>query len=202
MTIVGTGLGKKFGSNWIFRNFDVEISPGESVAIIGTNGSGKSTLLQILVGALSPSAGMVSYYSEETLVDTEAFVQEVNFSSLYSEIIEELSLDEVLSFHRNFRRSELTNIEIATALNLSESLEKKVAQFSSGMKQRVKLALQLFYDGKVLALDEPTTNLDEQGKEWYLSEVKKYKGIRTILIASNDRLEYDFCEKIIDLNKV
>ncbi len=199
MTITGTNLGKKFGSHWIFKNLSFEISQGQSVALIGPNGSGKSTLLQVISSALTPSKGDLKYYENVQQIESDQAIQHINFCSPYTEIIEELTLDEHLSFQGQFKKALADNQAIAEHLGLSDALHRPISQFSSGMKQRTKLALQLYFEGHVLALDEPTSNLDEDGKEIYREEVKKLMGNKTILIASNDRSEYDFCEKIIDL---
>lgn len=199
MTITGTNLGKKFGSHWIFKDLSLQIESGEAVALVGPNGSGKSTLLQIICSALTPSRGEIQYISNEQTVDAEKAILQINFASPYTELIEELTLEEHLNFHSQFKRPTDSPENIARYVGLSDAFQKPIAQFSSGMKQRTKLALQFYFDGEVIALDEPTSNLDEEGKQLYRREIQKLLGSKTILIASNDRLEYDFCEKSIDL---
>ena len=200
MIISGTDLGKKFGKNWVFRNISFEISARDSVAITGSNGSGKSTLLQIISQALTPSKGKIEFTSAKGGILAEDIIQQINFCSPYGELIEELSLAEHLVFHSKFKIPNLSVEEIINKIGLGKSRDKPISDFSSGMKQRVKLALQFYYEGAILALDEPTSNLDNKGIQWYQDEIQQLKGKRIILVASNLHSEYDFCNKTLDLS--
>lgn len=198
MRIVGDSLGKKYNTNWIFRDLSFEIENGQSLALIGPNGSGKSTLLQIISSALTPSKGQISYFKSDLDVNQDQAVAQINFSAPYIELAEELTLIEHLKFHQNFKPPLLELDDIIEQMGYPDARNKPVLEFSSGMKQRLKLALTFYFDGEILALDEPTSNLDSKGIEWYQSLVSGEKK-RTILIASNQRYEYEFCKKQIDL---
>ncbi len=198
MRIVGDSLGKKYNTNWIFRDLSLEIDNGETVALVGPNGSGKSTLLQILSNALTPSKGTVIYQQGDQELAPEQAVAEINFSSPYADLIEELTLLEHLRFHSKFKKPSLELEAIVEQMGYPDAMHKPIQEFSSGMKQRLKLALAFYFEGSILALDEPTSNLDSNGIDWYLSLIEREKK-RTILIASNQRYEYDFCKTQIDL---
>jgi len=200
MRIVGTGLGKKYETRWIFRDVSIDLAVGDSLAIKGSNGSGKSTLLQILAGSLTPSAGEIEYYQGEDRIENESVPTLFNFSAPYIELIEEFTLSEHLGFHSKFHQPILPVAEMMERMGYPESIHQPVREFSSGMKQRLRLALAFFYESSAVCLDEPTSNLDESGIAWYQSEMKTLLGKRTILIASNQRYEYDFCQKTIRLN--
>lgn len=200
MIISGTNLGKKFGSHWVFKDLDIKISSGDRLAITGANGSGKSTLLQVLLSSLTPSRGMLVYSIEGKTIDPWNAIERTNFCAPYVEIVEELTLKEHLDFHSEFSEALMPQEEMIARMKLDHASGKSISQFSSGMKQRLKLGLTFFYDSDVIALDEPTVNLDDQGKKWYLEEIQNSLGSRTLVIASNERFEYDFCEKELNLS--
>ena len=199
MRINGINLGKKFETRWIFKNLSIDLLKGESLAITGSNGSGKSTLLQILAYSLTPSAGRVEYFHDNQILLGDEVPLFFNFSAPYVELVEELSLEEHLAFHSKFHTPIIHLNEMIDRMGLLGAANQPVKQFSSGMKQRLRLAMVFYFESKALFLDEPTSNLDESGITWYLSEIKKFVGNRTILIASNQRYEYDFCQKIVQL---
>jgi ABC-type multidrug transport system ATPase subunit len=192
---------KRFHREWIFKNLDLELSAGDALAITGGNGSGKSTLLKCLSGAIPLTQGSIEY-----LEGTDALAEELWFRSLaiatpYLELPEEFTLNEALAFHFQFKRplKQLSNSEILSILGLEKHQSKSISQFSSGMKQRVKLALAIFSEVPLLFLDEPTTNLDKQGVSWYLELLEQYAQDRILVICSNEPREFEFCEKKINL---
>jgi ABC-type multidrug transport system ATPase subunit len=197
MELTATGLGKKYGKHWVFRDLSVHLESGMSMAITGPNGSGKSTLLQILGHALTPSKGVVNWSEQGKPLEDIAALRHINFCSPYMELVEELTLNELLSFHAKYKRTSLQAEEIANRIGYPDSLHKPINQFSSGMKQRVKLALCFFFEAKALLLDEPASNLDIGGLAWYKDEIAKLRTSRAILIASNLPTEYDFVEQEI-----
>lgn len=198
MRIVADSIGKKYNTNWIFRDISIELGDSECLAIVGPNGSGKSTLLQILINTLTPSRGEVSYYHTGEKVEPETILDKINFSSPYMDLIEEYSLIEHLRFNAKFKKNLVPFDEIIEAMGYPNARNKLVSEFSSGMKQRLKLALVFFYEGEILALDEPTSNLDSKGIDWYQSLIENHQN-RNILIASNQGYEYEFCQKKVEL---
>ena len=192
---------KRFHREWIFKNLDLELSSGDALAITGGNGSGKSTLLKCLSGAIPLSQGSIEYHSSATLLPEESWFRSLAIATPYLELPEEFTLNEALTFHFQFKKplNQLTTQEILAILGLEKHQSKSISQFSSGMKQRVKLALAIFSEVPLLFLDEPTTNLDKQGVSWYLELLQQYAQDRILVICSNEPREYDFCEKKISL---
>ncbi|HEX7367582.1 MAG TPA: ATP-binding cassette domain-containing protein [Pelobium sp.] len=196
MKITLSKIGRRFNREWIFKNIDYTFESGQSYAILGINGSGKSTLLQVISGALTPSAGNIIFEKEGKLVEIEQAFQHLVLAGPYLELIEEFTLSEVLDFHFRFkeRLDNLSNHDLIALLNMEGSKNKQVKYFSSGMKQRVKLVLAFCSKTPVLLLDEPTSNLDEQGVEWYLNLVNRFSTNRLLIVCSNQFHEYRFCQ--------
>jgi len=201
MIIKLSNLAKRFQHQWIFRNLDLELENEHSYAITGPNGSGKTTLLQVIAGIQPATKGTIQYHSSAGPVDADDFYRFLSFVAPYLELIEEFTLREFLNFHFDFKslRDPYTIDHIIADMGLSDSHEKRLKSFSSGMRQRVKLALSFYSDASVLLLDEPTANLDKNGINWYLEQMDGIKTDRLVLIASNQPYEYEFCQKSIDL---
>jgi ABC-type multidrug transport system ATPase subunit len=198
-TIQVQNASKRFHHEWIFKNLNLDLSAGDSIAITGGNGSGKSTLLKCLSGAIPLTSGAIQYQSGKTQIIEEQWFRSLALATPYLELPEEFTLSEVLSFHFQFKNplQQRSNEEILELLGLEKHKSKTLSQFSSGMKQRVKLALAIFSEVPFLLLDEPTTNLDKQGVTWYLDLIQQFSQDRIVMICSNDPREYDFCGKKI-----
>lgn len=201
MTIEATNLGRKFNRQWIFRGLTFQLEAGNSYTFVGPNGSGKSTLLQIIAGIMPATEGNVSFQYQGKPLAAEEVFRYLVIAAPYLELIEELTLQELLAFHNRFKRWKdgLTNQDCVERMGLSSSLHKPVKYFSSGMKQRLKLGLAFFSDTPALLLDEPTTNLDARGVEWYLENVLTFSTDRLLIICSNQPHEYTFCPRVITL---
>jgi ABC-type multidrug transport system ATPase subunit len=201
MTISLQNIGRRFNREWIFRGIDYSFADRESYAILGANGSGKSTLLAVLNGSLSPSAGTINYFFEDKEVEVEQVFQQLSLAAPYLELIEEFSLEEMIDFHFKFKtyKAGIDKAAIIELLNLPGSANKLIRYFSSGMKQRLKLALAFCADTPILMLDEPTSNLDAQGVEWYLSLVQQFAKDRLTIICSNQEHEYSFCQHKLNI---
>jgi ABC-type multidrug transport system ATPase subunit len=196
MKITLQNIGRRFNRDWIFRGIDHTFVSGESYAILGSNGSGKSTLLAVLNGSLSPSLGTINYFLDDKEVEVEQVFQYLSLAAPYLELIEEFSLEEMIDFHFKFKtyKPGIDKAAIIELLNLPGSSNKLIRYFSSGMKQRLKLALAFCADTPILMLDEPTSNLDAQGVEWYLNLVQQFAKDRLTIICSNQEHEYGFCK--------
>jgi len=202
MTIELQNIGKKFNKDWIFRNFNYEFKSGNSYAVTGHNGSGKSTLLQIISGFVLPSEGQVVSKESETGNGNLGFEQ-IAIAAPYLELVEEMTAIEFLTFHQQFKPfiDNISLTQILEEVQLSKAADKQIRYFSSGMKQRLKLAQGFFSNTKVLLLDEPTSNLDKQGISLYLQLIKQYTNDRLVIICSNDEAEYFFCKQKIDITQ-
>ncbi|WP_080237064.1 ABC transporter ATP-binding protein [Spirosoma rigui] len=201
MEIVAEQIGKKYRKEWIFRRIDLTLKAGSSYTFVGPNGSGKSTLLQLLAGSLPATEGTLTYALNGRTLDPDNWFRQVSVAAPYLELVEELTLDELLTFHQTFKpfKNGLTIGTIADRLLLGHARNKEIKYFSSGMKQRVKLGLAFFSQSPVVILDEPTANLDRQGALWYHDEVRQLDPNQLLLIGSNQPEEYDFCRNIIDV---
>ena len=194
-------LGRRFNREWIFKDINYQFVNNQAYALLGINGSGKSTLLQVISGALTPSTGKLIYTQNLQAIDPEKYFKFISLAAPYLELIEDFSLSEVLDFHFKFksRLNSLDNTAIISLLGMQKNQHKLIKHFSSGMKQRVKLALAFCSDTPILLLDEPTSNLDTQGTEWYLDMVKQFTTNRITIIGSNQENEYAFCDAHINL---
>jgi ABC-type multidrug transport system ATPase subunit len=201
MQITLQNIGRRFNRDWIFRGVDYTFTSGKSYAILGANGSGKSTLLAVLNGSLSPSTGTINYSFDAQPIEVEQVFQQISLAAPYLELIEEFSLSEMIDFHFKFKtyKTGIDKAAIIELLNLPGSTNKLIRYFSSGMKQRLKLALAFCADTPILMLDEPTSNLDTQGVDWYLNLVQQFAKDRLTIICSNQEHEYNFCEHRLNI---
>jgi len=189
--------GKRFNREWIFRGIDYHFKQGNSYAITGANGSGKSTLLQVIAGALMHSEGSIDFTENNKTVDAAIAYKNISITAPYLELIEEMTALEFLSFHTSFKKLIIPVDEILQEVNLQSATNKQIRYYSSGMKQRLKLAQAFYSDTSVLLLDEPTTNLDEAGIKLYKTLISKYTTNRLVIVCSNDKNEYEFCREVI-----
>jgi len=196
-------LGRRFDQEWVFRNMDYTFSSPKKYAILGPNGSGKSTLLKTIAGQLSPSDGKIAYHvSDGREVHVEDVYQHLSFAAPYIELIEEFTLAEMLDFHFRFKSLLVgfDKVAVLSFLNMDRSVDKPIRYFSSGMKQRVKLALACFSESDIVLLDEPTSNLDAEGEKWYLELIDlTCASERLLFIGSNQEKEYSFCDESIQI---
>lgn len=193
--------GKKFQREWIFRGINLRITSGEKMAITGANGSGKSTLIKCLSGQMPLTDGELNYTSENSTIVPDDIYKHLVISAPYLELPEEFTLGEFLRFHFSFKNldARVSFGELSELLHLKNAVNKPISLFSSGMKQRLKLGLCFFSQSPLVLLDEPTSNLDEKGIQWYRNLIADFGSAKCLLIASNDSREYDFCEQILRL---
>lgn len=194
--------GKKYFKEWIFRHLNYHFQEGKSYAITGPNGSGKSTLLKTISGNIPATEGKIIYTETNKEIDPDLWPRNLSFAAPYLEVVEEFTLLELLKFHFTFKSTSPPGEPVqnlAWKMYLQDSLNKQVKNFSSGMKQRLKLGLAIFTDSPVILLDEPTANLDVRGIDWYLDQIEKVKNKRLILVCSNQEHEYQFCDFKLDI---
>lgn len=194
-------IGKKYNREWIFRNLNCEILANDKLVLLGGNGSGKSTLLQIISGFISPNEGelVVSYNSKDACQQSSIIHPKlISFASPYIQLIEDFTLIEIIEHTALFKpfKQKLPSSEIIELLELSHAKSKFIKQFSSGMKQRLKLGLAILAETPFLLLDEPVSNLDKNAIEWFKNLIASYSEHRTVVVASNAISdEYFFCTK-------
>jgi ABC-type multidrug transport system ATPase subunit len=203
MEITLDKVGKRFNFNWLFRNFSYGFEPASRTAILGANGSGKSTLLQMIAGYAAVSEGSITWKAGGVIVAPESVYANVSLASPYLELIEDFTLREHLDFHFKLKRSlnGLSSNEILGLSGLNDKADTRIAYFSSGMKQRVRLLLAIASDSSLLLLDEPLSNLDQKAIRWYHDLVIQFASKRTIVVCSNSIAdEYAFCTNQIDVS--
>lgn len=202
MRISVENLGKKFVREWIIRNASFELSAGTNYTFVGPNGSGKSTLLQLLTGIIPASEGKIIYRAEDKEIDEDLWYKNLVVAAPYLELIEEFTLRELIEFHSKFKpfKNGMSFKDFEDFIQLAHASNKTIRHFSSGMKQRVKLGLAFMSDVPIIFLDEPTTNLDAQGIGWYLDNILDCTQNQLVLLGSNVKQEYEFCENIISVS--
>ena len=199
MRIKTENLSKRFNREWIFKNLNYEFDSTGTFAIVGPNGSGKSTLLQVLWGQLVPTSGSIAYSTNDIAIEPSELFKHISIATPYMDLIDEFTLSEMIDFHFKFKRlkSKIELAEIPDLLELRHASDKLISNFSSGMRQRLKLGLAFFADSDVLFMDEPTTNLDNKSIEWYWKHLDNILNHRMVIIASNQSHEYpENCSKI------
>lgn len=201
MQIQLSDAGKKFNREWIFRGINFTFESGVSYAITGPNGSGKSTLLQAIAGSMQLAAGSIEWMENNQSIAPEKIYTRLSMAAPYLELIEEMTAKEFLQFHASFKPllPVLTIDAILQLIGLEKAADKQIRFYSSGMKQRVKLAQALFSDVPLLLLDEPCTNLDSAGYQLYHELLSNYCKNKTIIVSSNDVQEIDFCSETIQI---
>jgi ABC-type multidrug transport system ATPase subunit len=201
MQITLNNVGKRFNREWIFRHCSYEFVSGKSYAITGSNGSGKSTLLQVIAGSLTHNEGTIEFNNEQRITNNEQLYSHVSIAAPYLELVEEMSAREMLEFHAQFKRLVLPIAEALQIVGLEKATDKQIRYYSSGMKQRLKLAQAFFSNTPVLLLDEPTTNLDADGIALYHQLIDNYTSGKLVIVSSNDTQEYDFCGEVIKIGE-
>ena len=202
MTISLSDAGKRYNRDWIFRHLTYQFEAGKSYAITGPNGSGKSTLLQVISGNTMVNEGTIKWQLNEKRIADEKVYKEVSIAAPYLELIEEMTLNEFLQFHSSFKPflPGVSMTDIIEVIGLEKALNKQIRYYSSGMKQRVKLAQCIFSDTSLVLLDEPCTNLDAVGIELYHRLITTYCKNRMVVVSSNDEVEFSFCQAVINIS--
>jgi ABC-type multidrug transport system ATPase subunit len=201
-----SNVGKRYNREWIFRHCSYTFISGKNYAITGPNGSGKSTLLQVIAGATLHNEGTVEYQTMvngQRTIDNTQHYNNISIAAPYLELIEEMTAREMLNFHSKFKPliSTLSIEEMLKIVGLENAVNKQLRYFSSGMKQRLKLAQAFFSNTPVLLLDEPTTNLDADGIALYQNLISNYTKNKLVIVSSNVKEEYGFCEEVIEIGE-
>lgn len=206
MKIRAENVEKKFRQEFIIKNFNYEFQDHKKYAIVGPNGSGKSTLLQLLCQFSLPTKGIISFVDnqENDINQADAF-KKIALIAPYSELIEEFTVTELIEFLVNIQflppKFNLNTFEEFSELKTKSN--KLIKDFSTGMKQKTKLTLAFSSQRPFLFLDEPTTNLDSNSKDWFQNKLS-LENQKLIIIASNEELEIKQCDEripVLDFNR-
>lgn len=195
MTISLSDTGKRYNRDWIFRHLSYQFLSGNAYAITGSNGSGKSTLLQAISGSLLINEGSIRYEKDDTVISDENIYRYVSLCAPYLELIEEMTATELLDFQQAFKPffPHFDTKKLLQIAGLEAAAQKQIRYFSSGMKQRLKLIQAFASDTPILLLDEPCTNLDQEGIALYQFLLQQHTDNRIVIISSNDPVEYAHC---------
>lgn len=193
-------LGKTFGRRLIFSDLEFEFTGKGIYGISGPNGSGKSTLVKIIAGLISPSRGRVKHIFNGKEIPSEKLHNFIGFVSPYLILYEEFTAWENLNLFSQIRGISFNNELIDYLLKVFLLYDRKndlVKTYSSGMKQRMKFIFAMMHSPHLLILDEPTSNLDEEGKESVYRIINEYGSSSIILIASNEKTDLQLCSRNI-----
>src|ERR1035437_5061246 len=203
-SVEAVSLNKVFGRRLIFNNINFKFENNGIFGISGPNGSGKSTLIKIIAGITSPSSGKIIHNSNAITVIPERLHNHIGFVSPYLVLYDEFSAWENLNYFSEIRDVPLDADKVNFLLDRSLLLNRKddlVKTYSSGMKQRLKFIFALMHSPKLLLLDEPTSNLDAEGKEKVYALLRKEADSSIIVIASNDESDLEICSSCIKLEQ-
>ncbi len=187
MRVEAKELTKRFGRQVVIKSFNHVFEEGSTTVVLGGNGSGKSTFLKLILGMLSPSSGEILFVLNGKPQNPANWHGLISFAAPYQELIEEFSVSELLEFHFKFRRpiDGVRPNEVLEISGLDFAAHKLIKHFSSGMKQRLRLAMALLTHSELVCLDEPISNLDKTGINWFHQMVERNLGQRLLLIGSN-----------------
>jgi heme exporter protein A len=202
VTLSAQALTQRFGPSKIFESLSFEVPKGQGLVVTGPNGSGKTTLLRILSGLLRPTKGDVRLNVDGRVFSPEERLRHIGFITPELALYEELSALENLEFFariRRLKRTKADHLALLERVGLKERGRDLVGTFSSGMKQRLKLAFAIQHEPMLLLLDEPGNSLDDSGRavvEGVVAEQKK-KGV--LIVATNDQRELAYGEEKLAL---
>lgn len=183
-----------------------ELKEGEILGILGPNGAGKTTTIQMLLGVLTPTSGDITYFGKDLKTHREEILENVNFSSTYTNLPWDLTVRENLSFISylyNIKDRRKRVDSIIKTFKLDELVNKQVYTLSSGQITRVNLAKAFINYPKVLLLDEPTASLDPEVasyiREFLLEERRQFQ-VSIILTSHNMAEVEEVCDRVIFIN--
>lgn len=200
MEIHCSNIAKKFRNELLFTEFNYTFKPNQRYAILGPNSSGKSTLLKIIAAMLEPTEGELVIRTEKDSIEILDFYNYYSFSSPEMQLFNEFTVRDLIDFHFALKKNKVSTDQFVSICELNAYLDKVYMKLSSGLKNKIKLALALFTDTPILFLDEPCTNFDSANIEWYQKTIESYCNSQIIVVASNQEHEHGFCENKIQLN--
>lgn len=196
-------VGKRFGNRAVLAGVTGSLSPGRVVVVTGPNGSGKSTFLNILSGLLRPSRGAVRYLEDGVELPRRRWFSKLGVAAPDMAVYDELSALENLRLFARLRGMRADDERLGALLGdlglPGREHRRPVGTYSSGMRQRVKLAQAVLHSPAVLLLDEPSSNLDAAGHDVVASLVGRFRTDSAVAVATNDPREMAWGDEGIDL---
>lgn len=195
---------KTFGRRLIFKDINYEFKNGNIYGFAGKNGSGKSTLIKIAAGVISPTKGKILHYSEQQEIIPEKLHNYIGFVSPYLVLYDEFTAEENLLHFSEIRGIKYNKEKAEYLLSEFELFKRRndyLKGYSSGMKQRMKFIFALMHEPSVLFLDEPTSNLDDIGKNKVYEIIKSEGRNKLVIVASNEKNDLALCSEVLDIEK-
>lgn len=196
-------LTKKFNRHTIFSDLNFEHTGG-ILGISGANGSGKSTLMKCLAYLLRPNSGSIIWKQDEDVINQKQLKAQIGYAAPYINLYSELSVIENLTFLIEAggpRVSKQQLSELLKNVQIPHLSDQLFGSLSTGQQQRAKLAAALVRDPKVLMLDEPGSNLDEEGHALVAKVVRDAADSgKLVFLASNDPSEIALCDNILRID--
>jgi heme exporter protein A len=202
-SLVSESVTKTFSRRLIFRDISFGLNSSSIFGIAGPNGSGKSTLVKIIAGIIAPSSGKLVHQNDGEEIKSEQLHNHIGLVSPYLVLYDEFSAYENLNYFAEIRGVRFNKERVDNLLNKFVLFHRKddlVKTYSSGMKQRLKFIFALMHSPQLLILDEPTSNLDDEGKEVVYNLVKEEGSKNNVIIASNEKQDLALCSEVLDLN--
>ncbi len=204
LSLTSENLSKSYSGRTIFKGMNFSLSMGQSAVITGRNGSGKSTLVKIITGIISASSGIIKISLEGKETPPSEMKGNIGFLSPYLNLYDELTGIENLVFFRKLKGDQGADSveelkQLLDMVGLYSRRNDEVKAYSSGMKQKLKIAFALIGSPLLLVLDEPRSNLDKDGINVIerISHEQKSKGI--LIIATNDEDDLKLCDRRINI---
>ncbi len=195
-------LSKTYNRRVIFDNINLTYNANGIYGIAGANGSGKSTLVKIIAGLLNHSSGSVVHTLEGKTLQQDDILNHIGFASPYLNLYEEFSaienIDMLTAIRGLEKNSEYEDYLFKTFL-LSDRRKDVLRAYSSGMKQRLRLIFAFVHNPQLIILDEPISNLDNNGRDQIYSLIDENKDKKIILIASNEDADLALCNSVINI---
>ena len=165
------GIALRYGSRRVLEGLDLEVRPGEILALLGANGAGKTTLLSLLTGLRGPGAGRVRVFG----ADPRQCGARASFGVMQQdgELPPSLRVGELVEFFRRLYPQPLPLAEILRLASLEREVRQEVGKLSGGQKQRLKFALAVAGDPPLLFLDEPTVAMDTESRRLFLAALRE-----------------------------
>lgn len=188
MEITLENIGKRYDADWIFREINATFKPNNVYGLIGFNGSGKSTLLQIISGFVTPTEGTIDFRSTNEVLVEDVY-KSLSMAAPYMSLPTELTVEEAVLNHSNHKQLVASTHpkDLIDSIQLYNHRNKTLSKLSSGMRQRLALALAIHSNCLLLLLDEPCANLDSKWSEWFNRCLEEHKENKTVIISSNSQ---------------
>jgi ABC-2 type transport system ATP-binding protein len=200
-------LTKKFKDFLAVDDISFELKEGEILGLLGPNGAGKTTTIQMLLGILTPTSGAIEYFGKNLLKHREEILEQINFSSTYTNLPWDLTIKESLTFVSylyDIKNRKERIKQLASIFDLEELLPKRMRELSSGQITRINIAKSFINSPRILLLDEPTASLDPETADLIrkiLVKEQKESGISIILTSHNMSEVEEVCDRVIFINE-